>query len=199
MKYSVPNVLRGIFSIRSDPTRSLNLLLINHHHLVGTIRRIQKAIEYLVSYYRRHNTNASKPRASEPIYRIFCICIVCWIAKGCNRRYSEFSQYYGRSDLILNYFFLQMRHKADDRVNLQPIDIIRNGTEKRIKWKNIFPGDIIKVKSGEEFPADMVLISSAQTNGICYVSTANLDGYDILRLVQPNYRRATHFTIDEFN
>jgi phospholipid-transporting ATPase len=69
-----------------------------------------------------------------------------------------------------------MRHKADDRVNLQPVNVIRDGTEKRIKWKNILPGDIIKVKSGEEFPADMVLISSAEASGICYVSTANLDG-----------------------
>jgi P-type E1-E2 ATPase len=70
-----------------------------------------------------------------------------------------------------------MRHKADDRVNLQPVNVIRDGAEKRIKWKNILPGDIIKVKSGEEFPADMVLICSAEASGICYVSTANLDGY----------------------
>jgi phospholipid-transporting ATPase len=77
-----------------------------------------------------------------------------------------------------------MRHKADDRVNLQPVNVIRDGTEKRIKWKNILPGDIIKVKSGEEFPADMVLISSAEASGICYVSTANLDGETTLKTKQ---------------
>lgn len=38
-------------------------------------------------------------------------------------------------------------------------------------------GDIIKVSKGEGFPADMVLLSTSQNKGMCYVETSSLDGY----------------------
>lgn len=38
-------------------------------------------------------------------------------------------------------------------------------------------GDIIKLKKGEAVPADMVLLSTNQNKGVCYVETSSLDGY----------------------
>lgn len=37
-------------------------------------------------------------------------------------------------------------------------------------------GDVVKVKKNEYFPTDMVLISSSEPSGICYIETKNLDG-----------------------
>jgi magnesium-transporting ATPase (P-type) len=37
-------------------------------------------------------------------------------------------------------------------------------------------GDIVKIRENDQFPADLILISSSHPNGRCFVSTANLDG-----------------------
>ena len=36
-------------------------------------------------------------------------------------------------------------------------------------------GDVVRVKEDEYFPADLLLIASSGTDGICYVETKNLD------------------------
>lgn len=43
-------------------------------------------------------------------------------------------------------------------------------------WKYINVGDIIRVRSGEEVPADCVLLSSSDEKGLAFVETKNLDG-----------------------
>ena len=43
-------------------------------------------------------------------------------------------------------------------------------------WKNIQVGDFIRVYENEELPADMVVLSTSDPDGICYVETKNLDG-----------------------
>ncbi len=42
--------------------------------------------------------------------------------------------------------------------------------------QDIRVGDILRIEEGLEFPADLVLLSSSNANGTCYLNTANLDG-----------------------
>ena len=42
--------------------------------------------------------------------------------------------------------------------------------------ENIAVGDIVRVKRDEQFPADLVIISTSSSSGKCFVMTANLDG-----------------------
>ena len=44
------------------------------------------------------------------------------------------------------------------------------------KWKDIKCGDIVEVKCDTQLPCDLVLLHSDTSDGICYVTTANLDG-----------------------
>ncbi|SCU96405.1 LAMI_0F06436g1_1 [Lachancea mirantina] len=52
------------------------------------------------------------------------------------------------------------------------------------KWVDISVGDIIRVKSEEAIPADIVLLSSSEPEGLCYIETANLDGETNLKIKQ---------------
>ena len=77
------------------------------------------------------------------------------------------------------------RKKSDDEENNRIVEVYDLDKEKFVtkKWKDIFVGNIIKVKKGEYFPADCVLISSTdrKTHG-CYIETKNLDGETNLKL-----------------
>ena len=77
------------------------------------------------------------------------------------------------------------RKKSDDEENNRKVEVYDLDKEKFIikKWKDVFVGNILKVKKGEFFPADCVLISSTdrKTHG-CYIETKNLDGETNLKL-----------------
>ncbi|XP_059171339.1 phospholipid-transporting ATPase IF-like [Physella acuta] len=70
-----------------------------------------------------------------------------------------------------------LRHRADNEVNLRPASIIRSGKQQPdVRAMDIKVGDIVKVSMNEEFPCDLVLLSSHDPQGQCFVTTANLDG-----------------------
>ena len=37
-------------------------------------------------------------------------------------------------------------------------------------------GDVIKVEKDEDIPCDMVILSSSEEDGSCYITTVNMDG-----------------------
>jgi magnesium-transporting ATPase (P-type) len=55
---------------------------------------------------------------------------------------------------------------------------------KKVYWKDIRVGDIVLMKNNESIPADIIVLSTSNSQGICYVETKNLDGETNLKIRQ---------------
>lgn len=55
---------------------------------------------------------------------------------------------------------------------------------KKDFWKNVQVGDFLRLYDGEEVPADVIVLSTADTDGACYIETKNLDGETNLKVRQ---------------
>ncbi len=51
--------------------------------------------------------------------------------------------------------------------------MIRDGKLEIVPSQDIAVGEIVYVASGQHFPADFVLLSSSNDDGICYVGTCH--------------------------
>ncbi len=45
-----------------------------------------------------------------------------------------------------------------------------------MEWQNLLVGDFVHLSSKEVIPADILLLRSSDTTGVCFVETSNLDG-----------------------
>ncbi len=68
------------------------------------------------------------------------------------------------------------RWVADVQENNRQVKANRGGEWIVVTWKDIAVGDMVRVEDKEEFPADLVLLSSNLPEGMCYIESANLDG-----------------------
>eukprot|EP01132_Coremiostelium_polycephalum_P003773 gene3773-4697_t len=74
------------------------------------------------------------------------------------------------------------RFQSDKKNNLEMYNLVKEGVLTSVSCQDIRVGDIIRLTNGQHFPADLVLLSSSNEEGICYVETSNLDGETSLKV-----------------
>ena len=81
------------------------------------------------------------------------------------------------------------RQRDDDQTNndiSQKLTVTAEGVVNwvKVRWKDIQVGDILKITSSRQFPADLILLASSEPKGMAYIETSNLDGETNLKLKQ---------------
>lgn len=73
------------------------------------------------------------------------------------------------------------RRRSDKKENNRTALVFREGEYQDKKWKKIRVGEMVKILANETVPCDIVLLSTSDPSGVCYVETLNLDGESNLK------------------
>jgi P-type E1-E2 ATPase len=88
--------------------------------------------------------------------------------------------------MIKDAFEDYKRHKADGLENNKQVNVYnpKRGCFVQKLWKAVYPGEIVRLEDDEFLPCDIMLLSSSDPNGLCYVETKSLDGETNLKIKQ---------------
>ncbi|KAJ2524734.1 aminophospholipid translocase [Coemansia sp. RSA 2049] len=76
------------------------------------------------------------------------------------------------------------RHRSDGEMNKSTARVLDGTSFVEKAWRDIEVGDIVRIENKEAIPADIVMLSSSEPEGMCYIETSNLDGETNLKVKQ---------------
>nr|XP_033338389.1 probable phospholipid-transporting ATPase IF [Megalopta genalis]XP_033338398.1 probable phospholipid-transporting ATPase IF [Megalopta genalis] len=107
----------------------------------------------------------SRTSAISPVTSILPLAFVVFVT-ACKQAYEDYQRYIG-----------------DKRINRRRVNVMRRKCIQSIHCEEIVVGDLVKVSRDEDIPCDLLLLHALEEDERCYVTTANLDGENNLKML----------------